>query len=89
METTYFGQNDTTTEQLQQRRREAIELFRQQKEIIEQRQRQLLLRQMRDQEYETDVLKSIKEESVEFFLLFFVLIDVNRWVFVCCSSLAF
>lgn len=67
METTYFGQNDTTTEQLQQRRREAIELFRQQKEIIEQRQRQLLLRQMRDQEYETDVLKSIKEESVEFF----------------------
>lgn len=54
--------NDMTRERLQERRLHAMEILRQQKETVEQRQRQLLLKQMRDQEYETNVLQSIKQE---------------------------
>ena len=44
-----------------------MEILRQQKETVEQRQRQLLLKQMRDQEYETNVLQSIKQEWFDAF----------------------
>jgi hypothetical protein len=64
METTspYFGTNDMSTEKLHERRLQAMEIFRQQKEVVEQRQRQQLLKQIREQEYETRALEAMKDE---------------------------
>jgi hypothetical protein len=59
-----------TTDKLQERRLQAMEIFRQQKEVVEQRQRQQLLKQIREQEYETRALDAMKEEYVSFFHLF-------------------
>ncbi|CAF1191121.1 unnamed protein product [Rotaria sp. Silwood1] len=61
-ETPYFGLNDMSSEQLKERRLHAIEIVRQQKDLIEQRQRQQLLKQIRDQEYELKVLNMMKED---------------------------
>ena len=61
-----------STEQLQERRSQAMEIFRQQKEVVEQRQRQQLLKQMREQEYENRTLNAMKDEYVSFFLLFYI-----------------
>ncbi|CAF2896121.1 unnamed protein product [Rotaria sp. Silwood2] len=61
-ETPYFGLNDISSEQLQEHRRHAIEIVRQQKDLIEQRQRQQLLKQIKDQEYEVKVLNTMKED---------------------------
>jgi hypothetical protein len=58
----YFGLNDMSTEKLKERRLHAMEIVRQQKELVEQRQRQQLLKQIRDQEYETKTLNTIKQE---------------------------
>jgi len=60
--TPYFGVNDMTTDKLQERRLQAMEIFRQQKEVVEQRQRQQLLKQMREQEYESRALDAMKDE---------------------------
>lgn len=57
-------------EKLKERRMHAMEIVRQQKELVEQRQRQQLLKQVRDQEYETKTLTSIKQEYVSFFRSF-------------------
>lgn len=51
-----------TTDKLQERRLQAMEIFRQQKEVVEQRQRQQLLKQIREQEYESRALDAVKEE---------------------------
>ncbi len=51
-----------STEQVQDRRLQAMEIFRQQKEAVEQRQRQQLLKQMREQEYESRALDAMKDE---------------------------
>lgn len=51
-----------SSELLQERRLQAMEIFRQQKEVVEQRQRQQLLKQMREQEYETRALDAMKDE---------------------------
>ena len=51
-----------TTEKLRERRLRAMEIVRQQKDIVEQRQRQQLLKQIREQEYETKTLTAIKQE---------------------------
>lgn len=51
-------------EKLKERRVHAMEIVRQQKEIVEQRQRQQLLKQVRDQDCESQVLTSIKQEYV-------------------------
>lgn len=51
-----------STEIVQERRLQAMEIFRQQKEVVEQRQRQQLLKQMREQEYESKALDAAKEE---------------------------
>jgi tmRNA-binding protein len=61
---TLFGLNDMSTEQLQERRLQAMEIVRQQKELIEQRQRQQLLKQIQEQEYELKALDIMKEEYV-------------------------
>ncbi|CAF3701907.1 unnamed protein product [Rotaria sordida] len=61
-ETPYFGLHDVSPEQLQERRLHAIEIVRQQKDLIEQRQRQQLLKQIRDQEYELKILNTIKKD---------------------------
>ena len=61
----FFGVTDMSTEKLQERRLQAMEIFRQQKEVVEQRQRQQLLKQMREQEYETRALDAMKDESVD------------------------
>ena len=58
----YFGTHDMTTDKLQERRHQAMEIFRQQKEVVEQRQRQQLLKQMREQEYESRALEAMKDE---------------------------
>ncbi len=60
-ETPYFGLNDMSTEKLKERRLHAMEIARQQKELIEQRQRQQLLKQIRDQEYESKTLDAMKQ----------------------------
>ncbi|CAF4632566.1 unnamed protein product [Rotaria sp. Silwood1] len=60
--TPYFGVNDMSTEKLQERRLHAMEIFRQQKEVVEQRQRQQLLKQMREQEYESRALDAMKQD---------------------------
>ncbi len=60
----YFGLNDMTTDKLKERRLKAMEIFRQQKEVVEQRQRQQLLKQIREQEYESRALDAVKEEYV-------------------------
>ncbi|CAF0743230.1 unnamed protein product [Rotaria sordida] len=60
--TPYFGVNDMSTDKLQERRLQAMEIFRQQKEVVEQRQRQQLLKQMREQEYESRALDDMKED---------------------------
>jgi len=65
--TPYFGVNDMTTDKLQERRLQAMEIFRQQKEVVEQRQRQQLLKQIREQEYETRALDAMKDEYSLFF----------------------
>lgn len=52
------------SDKLKERRRRAIEIVRQQKDLIEQRQRQQLLKQVRDQEVEVKVLHKIKDEYV-------------------------
>ena len=59
-----------STDLLQERRLQAMEVFKQQKEVVEQRQRQLLLKQMREQEYETRALDAMKEEYIYIFHLF-------------------
>jgi hypothetical protein len=51
-----------TTDKLQERRLQAMEIFRQQKEVVEQRQRQQLLKQIREQEYESRALDAMKDE---------------------------
>ena len=51
-----------TKEKFHQRRLQAMELVRQQREFIEQRQRKDLFKQIDEQNYESDVLKSIKDE---------------------------
>ena len=53
-----------STELLQERRLHAIEITRQQKDLIEQRERQQLLKQIQDQEQELKVLNTIKDEYV-------------------------
>jgi hypothetical protein len=58
----YFGLNDMSPEKLRERRLRAMEIVRQQKDIVEQRQRQQLLKQIREQEYETKTLTAIKQE---------------------------
>ena len=58
----YFGLNDMSTEKLLERRLHAVDISRQQKDVVEQRERQHLLEQIRDQEYESTVLERIKEE---------------------------
>ncbi len=60
-ETPYFGLNDMSAEKLKERRLHAMEIARQQKELIEQRQRQQLLKQIRDQEYESKTLDAMKQ----------------------------
>jgi len=66
----YFGLNDMSTEKLQERRLHAIEIVRQRKDVIEQRQRQQLLKQIQEQEYEIKALNMMNEEYVFFYLLF-------------------
>jgi hypothetical protein len=63
-----------STEQVQDRRLQAMEIFRQQKEAVEQRQRQQLIKQMREQEYESRALDAMKEEYISFFVLFSTII---------------
>ena len=53
-----------TTDKLYERRLQAMEIFRQQKEVVEQRQRQQLLKQIREQEYESRTLDAVKDEYV-------------------------
>jgi hypothetical protein len=60
----YFGLNDMSTEKLQERRLHAIEIVRQRKDVIEQRQRQQLLKQIQEQEYEIKALNMMNEEYV-------------------------
>lgn len=55
-------------EKLKERRMHAMDIVRQQKELVEQRQRQQLLKQIRDQENESTTLVSIKQEYVFFVL---------------------
>lgn len=57
----YFGLNDMSTEKLLERRLHAVDLSRQQKDVVEQRERQHLLEQIRDQEYESTILTRIEE----------------------------
>ena len=54
---------------LKERRLHAIEIVRQQKDLVEQRQRQELLKQIREQEYESKVLNNVKEEYVFLLLI--------------------
>lgn len=61
----YFGANDMNTEKLHERRLQAMEIFRQQKEVVEQRQRQELLKQIREQEYESRALDAMRDEYVD------------------------
>jgi hypothetical protein len=56
-----------SSDKLQERRLHAIEIVRQQKDLIEQRQRQQLLKEIRDQEYELKALNNMKQEYVLFF----------------------
>ena len=63
-ETAYFGLNEMSIEKLKERRTHAMEIVRQQRELVEQRQRQQLLKQVRDQEYESKTLNAIKQEYV-------------------------
>ncbi len=66
----FFGVHDMSTERVLDRRLQAMEIFRQQKEVVEQRQRQQLLKQMREQEYESRALDAMKEEYVSFLFCF-------------------
>ncbi|CAF1372537.1 unnamed protein product [Adineta steineri] len=61
---TLFGLNDMSTEELQQRRLHAIDIVRQEKELIEQRQRQQLLKQIHEQEYELKALDIMKDDLI-------------------------
>jgi hypothetical protein len=67
----YFGLNDMSTEKLQERRLHAIEIVRQRKDVIEQRQRQQLLKQIQEQEYELKALNMMNEEYVSLSFVFF------------------
>jgi hypothetical protein len=58
--------NDMSSDKLHERRLHAMDIVRQQKELVEQRQRQLLLKQIRDQEYETKALNTMKQEYIIF-----------------------
>lgn len=60
----FFGVEDMSTEKVMERRQQAMEIFRQQKEAVEQRQRQEMMKQIREQEYEARALDAAKEEYV-------------------------
>ncbi|CAF0727510.1 unnamed protein product [Didymodactylos carnosus] len=57
-----FGLNDMTTDKLIERKKNAMEIFKQQKEIVEQRQREQLLRQLREQEHEARALDNMRDD---------------------------
>lgn len=65
----YFGVNDSSPEKLKERRLHAIEIVRQQKDLIEQRQRQQLLQLISNQEHEVKVLQNMKQEYVLLYLI--------------------
>jgi hypothetical protein len=72
----YFGLNDMSTEKLQERRLHAIEIVRQRKDVIEQRQRQQLLKQIQEQEYEIKALNMMNEEYVSLSFVLFLKINL-------------
>lgn len=55
---------------MKQRRLQAMELSREQKELVENRQRQNLIGQIKEQEKEIETLTLIKDEFVEMFFFF-------------------
>lgn len=63
-ETPYFGLNDVSPEKLRERRLHAMDIVRQQKELIEQRQRQLLLKQIQDQERDMKAMESMRKDLI-------------------------
>ena len=71
-------------ERMQERRAQAMDIFRQQKEVVEQRQRQQLLKQMREQEYESRSLDAVKDE----YALFLSPRCMSRFTFFACSLLS-
>lgn len=60
-----FGKADMANERLAERRRRAVEYFRDQREVVEQRKRDRLLRKLREQKEEEEVLKKNKVELKE------------------------
>ena len=57
------------TEKLKERRLQAMEILRQQKEVVEQRQRQQLLKQIREQEYESRSIRCCERRVCIFQLI--------------------
>jgi hypothetical protein len=57
-----FGKNDMTNEKLNDKRRIAHELYKDQLEVVAQRKRGAILKQLSEQKEEEDVLKRTKHE---------------------------
>ena len=57
-----FGKNDATNEQLADKRRRAIEVYKEQLSAVEQSRRQKLLTHLRTQREEMDILDRTRRE---------------------------
>lgn len=57
-----FGKNDMNNEKIAERRRRACQLSQEQQNLVSQRKRDALLRQLADQEHDQMVLESLKKE---------------------------
>ena len=56
-----FGKNDTTNETLMERRRRAQTLFMDQKDLVDQRKRDNILKQLAEQERDQAILEKTQE----------------------------
>jgi hypothetical protein len=70
-----------SSEKLQERRLHAMEIVRQQKDLVEQRQRQLLLKQIRDQENDLKTLNAMKQKYPSIFFFSFLFLSINFYFF--------
>ncbi|XP_076444889.1 coiled-coil domain-containing protein 81-like [Babylonia areolata] len=60
-DTEVFGKNDTTNETLAERRRRAQQLFQEQRDLVDQRKREVILRRLAEQERDQMILEKTKE----------------------------
>lgn len=57
-----FGKDDMTNLAMAERRRRAVELYKEQQAVVEKRKREAILKRLQDQKDEEEMLKRTKKE---------------------------